>query len=49
MDETYCVFCGMCFGVFAQLYHGRLDNKDIDWTDFFIARLWWRLFDFLPR
>lgn len=38
MDESYCAFCGVCFGIFPGLYQDRLEDEDVAWTEYFRAR-----------
>ncbi|KAL8786433.1 MAG: hypothetical protein Q9195_008203 [Heterodermia aff. obscurata] len=37
MDETYCAFCGVCFGIATELYHDRLADEEVEWTPYFRA------------
>lgn len=37
MEETYCVFCGVCFGIDFNLYHGRVNDIDTNWAKYFVA------------
>lgn len=37
MDESYCALCGVCFGVYAELYHNRVQVEDVAWTEYFLA------------
>ena len=38
MDESYCAFCGVCFGISPVLYQDRLEDEDVAWTEYFRAR-----------
>ncbi|KAF6232735.1 hypothetical protein HO173_008949 [Letharia columbiana] len=36
MDECYCALCGVSFGILPDLYHDRVSDDDVAWTDFFL-------------
>ncbi|MCJ1268783.1 hypothetical protein MMC22_008671 [Lobaria immixta] len=37
MDESYCALCGVCFGVYTELHHNRVQVEDVAWTEYFLA------------
>ena len=40
MDECYCALCGVCFGIFTDLYQDRVSEDEVAWTEFFRLRTW---------
>ena len=40
MDECYCALCGVCFGIFTDLYQHRVSEDEVAWTEFFRLRMW---------
>ena len=40
MDECYCALCGVCFGIFTDLYQHRVSEDEVAWTEFFRLRTW---------
>ena len=40
MDECYCALCGVCFGIFTDLYQDRVSEDEVAWTEFFRLRMW---------
>lgn len=38
MDECYCALCGVSFGILTDLYHDRVSDDEVAWTEFFRLR-----------